>query len=634
MADSKPKYGFSFTKTNAGGMGAMIHAMLLAYHYAVRNNLTFLLVKEGARIPRFNGNSDNSDGKDKGWEDYFESLPWCPQYKCTEGIWTSTPKGWNTAPPESHSGNYIEWYSELCRELYRLKPEIQTEIEKRIEKTGFNPETDLALHIRRTDKIFNMRRYTEDGTEMTPDAADTRESGIVTLDYYLEKTMEIWEESGASRIYLCTDDKEICKRMKETFAQHNIEVLWDPTESSRAIQHLRMNNKLTREEAWEDNLVALTNMEILIRAKYIVGGRMSYFFRIPELMRYPKPSLNIKDSDSFGQAPYAEPGEKIVFPLRLDEDDSSDYDESLSDDSSEEKWQNPKFILGNQAPIPIFTLANSVKTLPHRNIPIPSPAINEIYSVPFEAKVKELADKRIISVPDFLSPKTAQLIRERIPRYKQEWWNRAFTPILTEKEGYQWKPTHHSCTDKMCVKRYRDAKARFDVGEFSYSYHRSENHYDTCICFACTLSKIFKSDECRSALSNLIGKPIEGFNEMFASKYDQGDFLSMHHDKNKGNYTFILNLTDDWNPNYGGLTHFWRESEKDIYHTTIPKFNSLTLFKLDENIQMDHFVSMVVVPKSRYAFTGWIRTTEEQIDVKTGKKRKRRGGKKKGKGRR
>lgn len=619
-----PKYGYSFLKANSGGMGAMIYTMMLAYHYAKRNDLSFCLVKEGSTIPRFNGNSDNTDGNDKGWDDYFEPLTWSSESEITEGIWSSTPKGWNPSPPENHTGSYIEWYASLCRQLYRLKPEIKTKIDRRVALTGFNAETDMALHVRRTDKIFNLRSYTENGEEITKDAADKRESGIITLDYYLEKTMEIWESSGASRIYLCTDDKEICEWMKTKFGEHDITVLWDLTESSRAIQHLRMNNKLTREEAWEDNLVALTNMEILIRARYIVGGRMSYFFRIPELIRYPKPSLNIKDSDVFGKAVYSEPGEKIVFPLSLDnskEDGMKNENlSSYSDDSSKQESKietsklKSKFIISSSVPQPIFSLANN-KTIPKRNIPIPSPAIKDIYSVPFEEKIQQLDTERIITVSNFLTPETEQLIRELIPHYKPEWWNRSFIPIKTD-EGYKWTPKHYPCTDELCVKRYQDVKARFDIGEFAYSYHRSGNHYATCKCFSCTLTKIFNSDECKKSLSNLIGKPIEGFNEMFASKYSQGDFLSMHHDNKKGDYTFVLNLTDDWNPNFGGLTHFWDESKREIYKTAVPKFGSLTIFKLDESVQMDHFVSMVLVPRNRYAFTGWIRVKKSNLEEK------------------
>ena len=635
------KYGFSFAKYNAGGMGAMIHAMVLAYHYAKFNNHDFVLVEEGRRIPRFNGASTNADGQDKEWHDYFTPLTYAPESQIKGGVWTSTPNGWNTNLPPGQEDKYslrIEWYAQLCREIYQIKPEIMEELNRRIDRTGFNAETDLALHIRRTDKLFKMDDYEENGAKVTAGAADKRESGVVTLSYYVEQTMKVWEESGASRIYLCTDDKQIRDEMLKRFAQHNIPVLWDETESERAIQHLRMNNKLTREEAWEDNLVALTNMEILVRARYIVGGRMSYFFRIPELVRYPKPSLNIKDSDSFGKATYAESSEKVVFPLPIS---SPNQKEGHPDEDEVDVELNPDTRYDSDGDDSSAEETQARSSPNTRTMLIPSPAIDERFSVPFDEMIDQLEQKRIITLPNFLTPATAAIIRQKIPHYKRSWWNHAFTPIQTE-DGLKWKSAHHATDLPICQERYQVAKSRFDRGEFAYSYHRSEDHYSTCTCFACYMEHLFKTDEVKTALENLIGHPIVQFNEMFTSMYTEGDFLSMHHDKDKGDYTFILNLTDDWSPAHGGLTHFWDSKQKKVYLTSVPEFGSLTIFKLDKSVQMDHFVSMVVAPKNRYAFTGWVNVkkssapqlAKKRATKKTVAQRKRAVKRRRGKGRR
>jgi Rps23 Pro-64 3,4-dihydroxylase Tpa1-like proline 4-hydroxylase len=106
------------------------------------------------------------------------------------------------------------------------------------------------------------------------------------------------------------------------------------------------------------------------------------------------------------------------------------------------------------------------------------------------------------------------------------------------------------------------------------------------------------------AFSNIVGKKVIGMAEIFASKYERDNFLSIHHDKNNGDYAFILSLTENWNPVHGGNTHFVDE-HKSIYKTVSPKFNTLTIFKLSPDKQMDHFVSRVCCSKSRYAFTGW-----------------------------
>jgi hypothetical protein len=680
------KYGYSFEKDNAGGLGALIHSMMLAKHYAKLNDHAFVLVEEGKHIFYFNGHHRNADGKDKGWHDYFVPFEYVAEEEIKGGIWVTCPKGWTRQVPGEKKENEaekekeekteenqekleteekeeteekteekeetkesklddsatgavplrIQWYSDLCREIYVLQPDILKEIDARIERSGFNAETDLALHVRRTDKIFQMRDYEEKGKKIASNVSDKRESGVVTLEYYLEKTLEVWPESGASRIFLCTDDTEIRAWFKEKFSQHSIPVIWDESENveGRAMHLLRMNGKLTREQAWEENLVAMTNMEMLIRARYIIGGRMSYFFRVAELIRYPKPSLNIKDSDVFGKSPYAQPGEKVVFPLKIqgkeDDDESlsgSSDDEGDKDEDEDEKsfdsWKvSPEYKTNTTA----WDLSQS--------------AINLAYTTPDEELIQQLETKRIIRVRDFLNKAAADIIRQKIPAYRSSWWTHAFMPSITDNI-LKWDAKHHDATDPICKQRYRVAKSRFDLGEFAYSYHRSESksHYDACSCFGCTLEKIFLTEECKSALSNLIGKRIVSFNEVFASKYQEGDFLSIHHDKKKGDYTFILSLNDDWNPTHGGLTHFWDAASKEIYMTAVPLFGALTIFKLDDTKQIDHFVSTVVTPKNRYAFTGWIKTEElKPVKAKAGgkggkKKIKKRKAKARGKGR-
>jgi len=92
--------------------------------------------------------------------------------------------------------------------------------------------------------------------------------------------------------------------------------------------------------------------------------------------------------------------------------------------------------------------------------------------------------------------------------------------------------------------------------------------------------------------------------EMFVSNYGNGDFLSVHHDQNKGNIAVTFSLNTDWHPTYGGILHFC-DKDKNIYKSISPNNGSVNIFKINQEVGIDHFVSQVVVDKSRYSLIVW-----------------------------
>ena len=140
-------------------------------------------------------------------------------------------------------------------------------------------------------------------------------------------------------------------------------------------------------------------------------------------------------------------------------------------------------------------------------------------------------------------------------------------------------------------------------GYFTYSFTRSMKHFRTCKCFQC---------EFRTYASYVLKDHIEKnsdlgdveLDEMFFSVYERGDFLSTHHDSNKGDVAFVLNLTKDWRPEYGGVFHCEGQY-------VVPEFNSLMLLYLGEN-GVPHYVSEVSqrAPHQRIAISGWFRKSK------------------------
>jgi len=148
----------------------------------------------------------------------------------------------------------------------------------------------------------------------------------------------------------------------------------------------------------------------------------------------------------------------------------------------------------------------------------------------------------------------------------------------------------------------------FNRGDFTYHFYRTAgDHVDGCYCAECHFRNWLKSDEIISFLSKVSGIEIKNFTTMFASKYSQGCFLSPHHDDTLGQIGFVLQLTKDWKPQWGGILHFMDDAQKVIEGSEVPTFNTLTLFHIPEGKGKWHYVSHVNpgVTSNRIAYSGW-----------------------------
>lgn len=91
------------------------------------------------------------------------------------------------------------------------------------------------------------------------------------------------------------------------------------------------------------------------------------------------------------------------------------------------------------------------------------------------------------------------------------------------------------------------------------------------------------------------------------TRYRPGQFLQLHYDINSDEdwrYAYVLNLSRDWRPDWGGLLHFVDE-RGEVVDTFLPRWNTLSLFK----VPYGHFVSLVApwAKEPRLAITGWFR---------------------------
>jgi len=148
----------------------------------------------------------------------------------------------------------------------------------------------------------------------------------------------------------------------------------------------------------------------------------------------------------------------------------------------------------------------------------------------------------------------------------------------------------------------------FGQGAYSYHFYRSiGDHFSTCNCDECNFRNWLKSEEIIYFLREVSGFDITTFNTMFASKYSSGCFLGPHHDDTLGKIGFVLQLTKDWKPQWGGILHFLSDSLDKIEYSEVPTFNTLTLFRIPEGTGKWHYVSHVSpgVKSNRIAYSGW-----------------------------
>jgi hypothetical protein len=516
-------YGYDFKIRNSGGLGAILHDVMNAVAYTTHNNLTLRLVEEGYSIPRLNGSIPDIDVPEKVWHSYFTTLDITKKSECIE-IWPQYLP--NTTCPNWPIDKYATTLQNICT----FHPEVEGEINALISKTPFNPATDIVLHIRRTEKILETNK-------LLPVETYIRECEIALTKF----------KDQTNRIYICTDDQTVCHSIQQYFSTR-VAVVWDNTESLEPLHEIRWNCKLDVRRAQQETMNAFKNLFIMKRAKHLIGGRNSYFFRIGELLRFPLESTNIQDSDMFGIAPYSSL-KQMVRPY---------YKESY-----------PDFI--------------SLK--PHID------TYKKIYE-----------QEKIVSVPNFINQDLLLSIRPDLDTFK--WWNYAIKSSNNDPEYFS------NIQDPIIPSKKAAAQYSLHLKNFAYSFKRTiGRHYDTCYCVECKLCNTVKSFPVTDMLSKIVGCRALTANEIFVSNYSKDDFLSMHHDISKGDIAVTFSLSYDWDPTYGGILHFV-DAEKNIYKSLSPKLGSINIFRITPGTGIDHFVSSVNVNANRYSISAWYNCLE------------------------
>lgn len=233
--------------------------------------------------------------------------------------------------------------------------------------------------------------------------------------------------------------------------------------------------------------------------------------------------------------------------------------------------------------------------------------INPAHSVEELARI--FAANKSIVINDFLEPSYAEdlynFFNKEMPN---EWWFASYKDMGDSKDYKQTKFLQHFPENQEFIE-FEKQKANHALleGYFSYIFDRTTPHKPKCPCKECNFKRHLGGTTFLDFVSTLTCEHLTQTNELFASRYTSEQFLGPHHDKNKGKIGFVLNLTKDWKPEYGGLLHFMEKDYKTVTKVILPEFNKLTLFSVPVQAGIPHFVSRVVpnLKLNRISYTGW-----------------------------
>ncbi len=161
--------------------------------------------------------------------------------------------------------------------------------------------------------------------------------------------------------------------------------------------------------------------------------------------------------------------------------------------------------------------------------------------------------------------------------------------------------------DKRNALRIKMVNEAFGRSEFSFYFYRTFNanslQYSPV---EYELRNYMSSQIFIDFLNKVTQLNLTKLNTLFVSKYTANCFLSTHNDAGNGRIAFVLHLTKDWKPQYGGNLIFLDESRTKIIETFTSQFNTLMIFEVPEE-GIPHFVSCISpnVQIPRISITGW-----------------------------
>lgn len=219
---------------------------------------------------------------------------------------------------------------------------------------------------------------------------------------------------------------------------------------------------------------------------------------------------------------------------------------------------------------------------------------NELDIEPYR---QALARDGRVQIADFLQPDAAERLADCLRRE---------VPWVTAERG---QPDSPPWSGETMLQR-RPASYQRAAAGFHFVYDRylmvdalREGRDPQLVLHA--VLRFFNSPQYLDFIRGLTGDRSLGMVGAQATRYLPGQFLRTHDDRHEGErrrYAYVLNLSRDWQADWGGLLHFVDEdgSPREAF---LPRWNSLSLFRVPAR----HYVGLVApwALQPRLAITGW-----------------------------
>lgn len=230
--------------------------------------------------------------------------------------------------------------------------------------------------------------------------------------------------------------------------------------------------------------------------------------------------------------------------------------------------------------------------------------------------VEEYKENKFISIDNFLETEIAEILYMGLRSLTQKnlWYQvnygnpRFYNPNL---KGFKYISEHFTYKyEKYPVKNIPlDGLIKLDSNRINTQHLESiKNNPEFELPESHPLRKFgdqINSNQMHDFITKITGHELS-YNKVtcFASKYTAGDFNGSHNDGNlPRKVAFVLNMTKEWLPHWGGNLAIFDDSFTEIKRVFMPRFNNLVLF----DVPLSHAVLPVSIfcQSERYALTGW-----------------------------
>ena len=224
-------------------------------------------------------------------EHYFESMSTCSEDELA-GLTQLTDLPANCSIPNEHRAwfdprecaSVEEYHSRVLRHLYKPNARVQSVINgNRMLEAARMPY--IGLHIRLSDKVCGPDKETEP----------------IDVDTYMDACVRLQKKHGINTLVVCCDTTNALEEVQRANAKRGLgfNVLWNEDEVrchnnwEQSVVHKGRTGALTPAEFEREYMTCFVNIELLLRANFIVGNFDSCFILVAAEMRNNPEDVNV-----------------------------------------------------------------------------------------------------------------------------------------------------------------------------------------------------------------------------------------------------------------------------------------------------------------------------------------------------